>query len=204
METVQHRKPKTNTKKVVKYLVGLVLLVLIVGGGSFGAMYLMEHGFGGKKSNTEDQTSEQTDTGDSKNSDNTDSKKSEDSKKSDEADTKKAEEENTKKPKEYEGQDVNTYTDLTGYMINAAIDNQRISIRAAINQAVSGECTFNVTDPSGKTTTGTSKIEQGPTSSFCSIEDLVLGKIEYGVYKIEIIPKSTDKAGKITGEVTIK
>ena len=202
METMQHRKPKTNTKKVIKYLVGIVLLILIVGGGSFGAMYLMEHGFGGKKSKTEDQSSEQTDNTDSKKSDNTDSKKSDDTKKSDEKSSKE-EEKNDKKPAEYEGQDANSYADLSGYIINASIADQKISIRAAINQATSGDCTFKVTAPSGKVSTGTSKLEPGPTSGFCIIENLELGKIETGIYKVDIILKSADKTGKISGEVKV-
>ena len=177
------RKPKTNTKKVLKYVIGLVLLVVVVGGGSFGAMYLMEHGFGGKKSKTEDQTSEQAN---AKKPDDNSSKKSDDS-----------------KPAEYEGQDANSYADLSGYIINASIADQKISIRAAINQATSGDCTFKVTAPSGEVTTGTSKLEPGPTSGFCIIENLELGKIETGTYKVDIILKSTDKTGKISGEVKV-
>lgn len=196
META--RKPKTNTKNALKYILGLIILVVVVGGGSFGAMYLMEHGFGGDKNKKDDQSSEQADS----KTDNSSPKKTDDSKKSEEKSSKE-EEKNDKKPTEYEGQDANSYPDLSGYIINASIADQKISVRASIAQATSGDCIFNITAPSGEVTTGKGKLEPGPTSGFCIIEGLELGKIETGTYKVDIILKSADKSGKISGEVKV-
>lgn len=190
-------------KKVFKYIIGFILLVIVVGGGAFGTMYLMEHGFGGDKPKKDDQSSEQKTDSNTKKTNDSSSNKSEDSKKTEEDKTSKQEEKNDKKPAEYEGQDANSYPDLSGYIINASIADKKISIRAAINQATSGDCTFNVTAPSGKVTTGTSKLEPGPTSGFCIIENLNLDKIETGTYKVDIILKGADKTGKISGEVNV-
>ncbi len=188
------RRPNSKAKTVIKYIVIIALLVVIFGGGSFGLMYLMEHG-GSQKTAEQEESSEQENKADEKKENNVTP--------SDNSSSSNNEEENDKKPAEYEGEDANNYENLSGYIINASIADQKISIRAAIAQATSGDCVFNIVSPSGKTSTGTSKLEPGPTSGFCILENLGLGTVESGTYKIDIILKSSTKTGKISGEVNV-
>lgn len=192
MDTAQHRKLRSGGN--AKYVILVIFLVLLVGLGSFGIAYLINRQNGG-------QPGGQTE-GSSTNTSPTSSGSSTDKSSTDSKESTPAEEVNDKKPAAYDGPDANSYSDLTG-IVSAEIADSKISIRAAIDQTVSGTCQATITTPSGETITGASNsLDAGPSSSFC-IDSVNLGPVKSGTYKIEIIVKSSNKTGKIVGEVNV-
>lgn len=125
-------------------------------------------------------------------------KKSDTSEKSkEETGTTEPKPESEKNNPQYEGQNPNTYSDLTGIINYIGASNGTLNVRVSIEQSASGTCDFTLTSPSGKSVVGSSELTIGPTSAFCSFNTPAT---ESGTWKVSVTAISNDKRGTITGE----
>lgn len=111
----------------------------------------------------------------------------------------------TEKPSvsQYEGQDANTYDELSGFINYAGVIGGNLSIRATISQAVSGSCEMTLTDGAGGKLNFVSEIDNGPSASFC-MQDVPVAQLNgERNWRISIVVKGNDKTGTIIGEVSI-
>lgn len=111
----------------------------------------------------------------------------------------------TEKPSvsQYDGQDANTYDELSGFINYAGVIENNLSIRATISQTVSGSCEMTLTNNAGGKLNFVSEIDNGPSASFC-MQDIPVAQLsgEHN-WKISIVVRGNDKTGTIAGEVSI-
>ena len=104
---------------------------------------------------------------------------------------------------QYDGQDANTYDELSGFINYAGVIEDNLSIRATISQTVSGSCEVTLINDAGNKLSFTSAIDNGPSASFCS-QDIPIAQVRGSHnWKISIIVRGNDKTGTITGEVSV-
>ncbi len=129
--------------------------------------------------------------------------KDEDEQKSDGIEEVEAEE---KEPvKQYEGEDPNNNTELTGVVTYAGVANNRLSIRVNINQYLSsGICKLRlVFEGDVAAYYDEANIVSSASTSTCEGFDVSLSELSSGEYDIYIDLDADGKKGVITGEVNI-
>lgn len=136
-----------------------------------------------------------------------DSAKKEEDNKSETAENKTPESlaraEEGKNNSQYEGADPNTLDALTGVINYAGVSGGFVSVRAMIDQYITGSCAFTMTSPSGKTVTSTENTAAGPAATYCSVDFYAQQFTESGTWKITVKVEGDNKTGTITGEVNL-
>lgn len=129
--------------------------------------------------------------------------KDEDEQNSDEAEEVKTEEKEI--VKQYEGEDPNSNTELTGVVTYAGVVGNRLSIRVNINQYLSGGiCKLRlVFEGDIAAYSDEASIVSSASTSTCEGFDIPLSKLSSGEYDIYIDLDANGKKGVITGEVNI-
>ena len=149
-----------------------------------------------------------------------DKKESETSKETDKEETKKEEPKNepeenhgvdggeqTKKEEtvQYEGENPNTNSELTGAITYAAVSGNNVLIRINIDQYLSsGSCEIRlVKEGDLNVYSDVANIVNSASTSTCEGFNIPLSKVGSGNYVIYVNLKSGDKSGTINGEVNI-
>ncbi len=102
---------------------------------------------------------------------------------------------------QYEGENPNLANDLSGNIANYSYDGGMLKINTMINQYLSsGTCELKVTGSNGNIYTASSDIIASASTSACY--DLGVA-VSPDTYTIEIILKSDNKQGIITGEISL-
>lgn len=106
-----------------------------------------------------------------------------------------------KTPSQYEGDNPNNYSNLTGIVTFTGVSEGQFVVSVALDQFITGSCHFTIEGPAGSVINTDIDIFAGPSSSFCSYNGPV--PADHGIYKITVTPTSADKTGTITGEVEL-
>ena len=109
-----------------------------------------------------------------------------------------------KTPKQYEGENANNYTDLTGAITYAEVSGTDLIIRTTIDQELPTSATCTLTATSGNNSiTEQSGIINNPSSSSCEGFTIPTSRLSSGTWQLEIKVTGNNKSGIITGEVTL-
>ena len=189
---------KTTRRSNRRYLIWLfVILFIIVVGLSIYYFFLKEQP---KKSISEIKNTTSV-------ADNKQEKPTKEESKNISQDGTKEDEESGKTPKtpsQYEGEDINKLSRLTGVINYKGVNSDKLILRLTIDQLLhSGNCQLTITSASGKTVIKTANIEPGPSSSSCRGFDVPLDQLEKGEHKIKIEVTADNKTGIFEDAVTI-
>lgn len=103
---------------------------------------------------------------------------------------------------QYEGEDANTYENLTGAIINATVLRSVLTVNVTIDQSLTeGTCTMILTN-GDEEMSYSADIEMDVQTSMCIFEEdvsLLVG----GTWQIEVLLESGNRVGTITGSVEI-
>ena len=111
--------------------------------------------------------------------------------------------EETKSTQNFDGEDPNKKTELTGVITTARVSDNNLIIRVEIDQFLtSGTCDLNLSKEE-KTYSENVSIFADASTSTCEGFNVPVSKLENGNWKIKIKLSSNDKAGQIEGEVNI-
>lgn len=106
-------------------------------------------------------------------------------------------------PSQYEGDNPNDLEYLTGYISYSDVSNDQLSIRAVIDQFVSGTCDLTLKS-NGKTVTRSSKIINNASASACKGFDIPTSELSSGSWEIIInLAGENNKTGTISGVIEI-
>ena len=118
--------------------------------------------------------------------------------------TNSTEADSNKTPKQYEGENANNYTDLTGAITYAEVSGTDLIIRTTIDQELPTSATCTLTATSGDNSiTEQSGVINNPSSSSCEGFTIPTSRLSSGTWQLEIKVTGNNKSGIITGEVTL-
>lgn len=182
---------KGRKRKSKKWINGIIFLVLIVAAGVM-CYFVWDAYFRDKTEKPGDGGSEVQVAGDDK-----EDKKEEIEVKSDGS---------TEKPKveQYDGDDPNTLTGLTGVLTYAGVSNGYLRLRVNIDQYLSsGTCILVLSRNGNQIYSDYTNIVDSASTSTCEGFDVLASELGTGGLQIKITLASGDKNGVITGEATI-
>ena len=137
------------------------------------------------------------------NNDNSNSSQQSTSQSNDSNNTGTDENSDPKKVNQYEGEDPNNSSELTGSISSAFIANGQFSLRVMIDQYISnGTCSLNMTK-GDKVFTKTVPLIADVSSSTCQGFDASETEVSAGTWHIVIELQSDNKKGKIESEVNL-
>ena len=105
-------------------------------------------------------------------------------------------------PAQYEGDDANTYNNLTGAINYSGVAGDELLIYTTIDQTVTGKCKLTLKN-GDQTVTKENDIITNPSSSACDTFRVKTSELGSGTWSITINLQSSNKTGTITGEVKI-
>lgn len=109
-----------------------------------------------------------------------------------------------KKVKQYEGEDANSFADLTGAITYAGVSGGFLKIRVNIDQYLeSGTCTLALRKEGANTYSAEARIVASASTATCEGFDVSTGELEGGDYAIVLYISSGEKTGEIDGEVRV-
>ena len=113
-------------------------------------------------------------------------------------------EEDDKKVKQYEGEDPNEAEELSGVVTYAGIVGDVVMVRMNIDQYLGeGRCKLSLLNNGKVAYEDTASIVSSASTATCDGFDIPVSKLSSGSYDIVIKVETSDKAGTITGEVTL-
>lgn len=109
-----------------------------------------------------------------------------------------------KTPAQYEGENANASSTLTGSISTAAVEGDKLIIRVTIDQLLSstGNCTLTLTRASQTLTYQANTIDN-PSSASCEGFDIPVSDLSAGEWAININISAGDRSGSLAGKVTI-
>lgn len=106
-------------------------------------------------------------------------------------------------PAQFEGEDPNQASELSGYISHASAERGILRVNTTINQSLTdGTCTLIMTDETGEEANFTADIVMDVTTAMCNFEENV-DTLNPGTWQLEILLESGDKIGTIKGSVEI-
>ena len=185
------KRKKITPKKIIK--IGLILLIAVA--VIFVTKEIIRHQTSPEK--TEEEASEKVIEESKAEQKSTEEKKENDSDWSQETE-KKEEHQN------FEGEDPNERSELTGIITTARVSGENFIVRVSIDQYLSsGTCELKL-EKSEKNYEETVNIYSDVSTSTCEGFDIPLSSLEKGVWNATINLSSEGKTGNIEGKVTIE
>lgn len=115
-----------------------------------------------------------------------------------------AQPEEKKKVEQYDGEDPNKATGITGAITYAGVSGDNLMIRVNIDQYLnSGTCTLSLRQGGGNAYSTTANVIDSASTSTCEGFNVPTAGFPAGIYNIYIYIESGDKTGEISGEVTL-
>lgn len=109
-----------------------------------------------------------------------------------------------KKVKQYEGEDANSFADLTGAITYAGVSGGFLRIRVNIDQYLeSGTCTLALRKEGANIYSAEARIVASASTATCEGFDISADELESGNYTVVIYISSGEKNGEIDGEVKV-
>ena len=106
-------------------------------------------------------------------------------------------------PVQYEGSDPNNSASLTGVINYKAVNEDGLTLRVTIDQALgNGTCTLKLTS-AGRVVTRTANVAQNPSSSTCEGFSIPVSELGNGQWEIEVTVTSDDRTGILKDSITI-
>ena len=113
------------------------------------------------------------------------------------------EEEKDKKP-QYDGEDPNKASGITGVMTYAGVNGSNLMIRVNIDQYLNGgTCSLGLRKDGGNVYSAEAPVIDSASTSTCEGFNVPVSGLPQGKLNIVIYITSGDKTGEITGEVTL-
>lgn len=108
-------------------------------------------------------------------------------------------------PTQYEGEDPNSSTNLTGTITYKAVSDGQLVLRTNINQSLgSGSCVLKLThSSSGRVVTKQVNIIANPSSATCEGFNVATSELGSGLWNINIRISSSGKTGILTSTVEL-
>ena len=176
-------------KRSKKWISWLIILALLIAAGVV-CYFVWDNYFNDKKQDNDikTETSEQI----------------KEEKKSEEATINEGNEEDGQKVKQYEGENPNKASELSGVITYAGVVDGKVMIRVNIDQYLEeGRCTLNILNGSEVVYENTTNIMGSATTSTCEGFDLSASALSSGAYKVLIKIETNDKNGTIEGSLNI-
>ena len=115
-----------------------------------------------------------------------------------------SEEEDDKRVKQYDGEDPNRASGLTGSVTYAGVTNNRLAVRVNIDQYLtSGTCTLEVKQAGVTRLQTEARIVSVASTSTCEGFDVLVDEIKNGTFMVVVYLESDGKKGEISREVSI-
>lgn len=194
---------KSNKKKLA--IIAAVVLVVALGGS---ATALVINNNSRKEAEKTSQKSD-NDKSDVKtdSTKNTTDKSTEATKEDDSSSIPKSSEGDGKTPKQYEGEDVNKQSGLTGIVNYKAVNDGVLSIRATIDQTINnGNANLKLSGPNGQSYSASSSLTKSPSGASFVGFDVTLSKLgnkKSGSWTIEIDVTSGSKSGQLKDNINL-
>ena len=179
-----------NRRRSKKWISWIIILALLVGAGV--VCYLVYDSYFKDKSGEEPKPTEQTQ---EKTDEKTEEKKTEEKK-----------EETVKKEEvvQYEGEDPNQSSEITGAITYAGVSGESLLIRINIDQYLNGgTCTLSLRQGGGNVYSAEAGIVDSASTSTCEGFNVPVSGLPKGKYNIVVYISSNGKTGEISGEANI-
>ena len=112
--------------------------------------------------------------------------------------------EEKKKVEQYDGEDPNRATGITGVITYAGVSGDNLMIRVNIDQYLNGEtCSLALRQGGGNAYSASANIIDAASTSTCEGFNVPVAGFPAGTYNIIIYIQSGEKTGEISGEVTL-
>lgn len=183
MAKIKKVKNKTDIKRHPALIVACILVFLVAGLGAY--WFLTRYSENNSTETTEEKTSESSEV-------------VEEVEENTEAEVEVEEEETT----QYEGDNANTYEELTGAISSASVMRGNLSVYITIAQSLTdGSCTL-ILKNGNEEMNYTADITMDVQTAMCNFEEDV-SQLTSGTWQIEVLLESGERVGSLTGEVEI-